>query len=329
MIEQEYEELIVLNQSYCRVCMDSNNLIDITFDTVLVDIVLKTTGLQISQTLNQMPRTVCHECIQQIDQAHELRLKAQETEFALIRLYRDAFESQIEPREEEVKLVIEHAEDTKEESFDYFTSPDAAVSFDIRTFPKTDVTDTEIKDEVNPEMSEVYEEELLKNATHKKPKKHSNQFDISSGSTSTAPNQKFFAGEPIRHKGSAILTFVCDTCGKICKGKHRLQEHLNIHTNSKPFACSLCPASFNAKTTLKRHQLVHKPDARPYSCNVCSKTYRAQHALRFHKLQQHGTHEDRKFSCSLCPKTFIYQFRLNVHMKDHEKSMKKKKASPH
>ena len=50
---------------------------------------------------------------------------------------------------------------------------------------------------------------------------------------------------------------VCFVCMKGFVGPSKLQRHIRIHTNSRPFQCPICLKSFNQMSTLKTHQLTH------------------------------------------------------------------------
>lgn len=38
--------------------------------------------------------------------------------------------------------------------------------------------------------------------------------------------------------------FCCNTCGKIFRKKQLLQRHQVVHSNNRPYVCSICPAAF-------------------------------------------------------------------------------------
>ena len=49
----------------------------------------------------------------------------------------------------------------------------------------------------------------------------------------------------------------CDVCGKGFSCNQRLSEHLNIHTEEKPFKCRYCSASFASRGTCAGHERGH------------------------------------------------------------------------
>jgi len=48
----------------------------------------------------------------------------------------------------------------------------------------------------------------------------------------------------------------CKVCSKIISAKH-IKTHMQIHTNPKPFSCSVCKKTFSRKTRGKEHLRIH------------------------------------------------------------------------
>ncbi|KAL7015646.1 hypothetical protein ACKWTF_016568 [Chironomus riparius] len=81
--------------------------------------------------------------------------------------------------------------------------------------------------------------------------------------------------------------FKCVKCGKKYQTQELLHDHMDKHGSDKPFKCEIsnCPKSFNHKTDLKRHSILHTAE-KPHVCQQCGKGF-----VRKDHLQKHmGSH---------------------------------------
>ncbi|XP_078031914.1 uncharacterized protein LOC117263686 [Epinephelus lanceolatus] len=65
----------------------------------------------------------------------------------------------------------------------------------------------------------------------------------------------------------------CSECGKTFNNKTNLKVHMLIHMGEKPFSCIICSKRFSTKPKLIRHMRRH-PEDKPFSCPVCQRRYR-------------------------------------------------------
>ena len=62
-------------------------------------------------------------------------------------------------------------------------------------------------------------------------------------------------------------SFRCGTCGKTCKLKSLLKQHMRIHTDERPFSCQTCGRTFSSRGDLKKHTRIHTGEKRfIYAC---------------------------------------------------------------
>jgi len=155
---------------------------------------------------------------------------------------------------------------------------------------------------------------------------------------------------------------VCEICGKICKNKYLLNDHIGTHDGAK-FKCKVCGKCFKRRPTLVKHEEIHS--GLKFKCPDCpmefsTKRYLKSHSKRHvprvlkryrrenypgaeypggvvcpdgnkctrnHKL----IHLGFPFKCEMCVKTFRTALLLKTHYKSHlpkelKRSRRKKKT---
>ena len=100
----------------------------------------------------------------------------------------------------------------------------------------------------------------------------------------------------------------CEYCGHTTKTDKQMKNHYyKKHFNTeKSFECSKCDKSFNRKTDLNKHFLVHS-NVR-LSCKVCPKSFKRESDLKIHELS-HSVN----FKCNECPSVFTKKNALLRH----------------
>lgn len=130
----------------------------------------------------------------------------------------------------------------------------------------------------------------------------------------------------------------CPKCGKAIYSRSHYYEHVNSHDVDSNeivrFPCSICEATFQHKSSLKRHLLRHRPGGdlehpkeNPYlqmeeselpslCCRKCRRLYTSKSGYYDHiKRCRDGI--VGKFSCELCPKFYTKRSALNRHIRLH------------
>ena len=87
----------------------------------------------------------------------------------------------------------------------------------------------------------------------------------------------------------ALKVYTCPYCEKFFKFKQGMIHHIRLHTNYKPFKCSICDYASASKGNLKVHERKHTGE---------------------------------RFKCSWCAFTTISRGHLNMHEKRHKKKVR-------
>ncbi|ODM89570.1 putative zinc finger protein [Orchesella cincta] len=107
----------------------------------------------------------------------------------------------------------------------------------------------------------------------------------------------------------------CLICGKTLTTKAGRDLHIMaVHTNERPFSCTICGRAFSNKTHLKRHFETHS-GLKPYKCTKCSSSFATQGGLYNHDKVVHV--KARIHPCSFCDKKFITTGDRNAHLATH------------
>ncbi|KAM4544012.1 zinc finger protein 438 [Fundulus diaphanus] len=68
----------------------------------------------------------------------------------------------------------------------------------------------------------------------------------------------------------------CSICSRCFQFKHHLQNHMNTHTNSRPYICPLCRKAYAHRGSLSTHMKLHHSEVRPrrsLCCEFCEKVF--------------------------------------------------------
>ena len=64
--------------------------------------------------------------------------------------------------------------------------------------------------------------------------------------------------------------FKCHICNKVSLHKGHLNVHMRVHSDLKPFGCTICPLKFSISCNLETHMQTHS-GLKPFGCTICSK----------------------------------------------------------
>ncbi|KAK7102960.1 zinc finger protein 585A-like [Littorina saxatilis] len=111
---------------------------------------------------------------------------------------------------------------------------------------------------------------------------------------------------------------ICPQCGKCFMSRAGLSAHLSVHSDVRPFSCSVCDASFKKKQLLVSHQQTHGEKKK--QCEICGAKFHREFVLKMH-IQSH--HLGLKFQCSICGHVFKTKFYHDKHKRQHLKQKSK------
>lgn len=115
------------------------------------------------------------------------------------------------------------------------------------------------------------------------------------------------------------MNFVCHFCGKNMFTKINLENHLRVHTQERPFKCTIegCEKRFKQQGQVRRHVMTHTTEQN-YSCEVCGIKIKTKYYL----VQHRKIHfYDGLFKCDLCDMTFARPNYVNEHKKHRHSSV--------
>lgn len=100
-----------------------------------------------------------------------------------------------------------------------------------------------------------------------------------------------------------------------CSKKSNSVEKLP-KSQSKPFKCQQCLASFNQNFMLKQHIKIHKQMTKTesYVCTYCCRRFSNRHRLSSHERVHRG---EKPFECLICHKRFNSKCSLDTHESIH------------
>ncbi|XP_064101733.1 gastrula zinc finger protein xFG20-1-like [Macrobrachium nipponense] len=123
---------------------------------------------------------------------------------------------------------------------------------------------------------------------------------------------------PDLNAGSGKKGFECDYCGKTFNCRSNLRDHLVVHTGEKPYPCDICGKSFSFIHNMKTHRLTHN-EGRNEVCPYCDKAYKSKISLYYHMKKGNcrglSTKEvpEGYHRCTDCLQMFASEDRFKCH----------------
>ncbi|XP_047486355.1 protein tramtrack, beta isoform-like isoform X1 [Penaeus chinensis] len=82
-------------------------------------------------------------------------------------------------------------------------------------------------------------------------------------------------------------SMTCHICAMILPSHHRLEEHIRIHEEEKPYKCDQCGQRYKYQSAFQRHQeqnhTAKLPGDKPFRCDVCGQCFKYHKSFAKHR----------------------------------------------
>ncbi|XP_052817249.1 zinc finger protein 93-like [Mya arenaria] len=120
--------------------------------------------------------------------------------------------------------------------------------------------------------------------------------------------------------GRPMKKHVCQFCQKVFWHKGQYNIHIRVHTNERPYSCSICNATFRKSSSLKEHAVRHSSS---FVCSHCGKGFVSSYTLSTHEnLHLHLSNTQKVHKCPHCEKSYTHRSPLRRHILKIHKGLK-------
>lgn len=109
--------------------------------------------------------------------------------------------------------------------------------------------------------------------------------------------------------------YCCEICGRTCKTKSHLRDHMISHSTEASYQCDICEKKFKYKSSLVQHLRKHSGDV-PFKCDKCDAAFVKQSELKLHKITHNPNSANECHRCGM-----VLQDRASL--RDHLRSLHK------
>uniref|UniRef100_A0A1A8BAA9 C2H2-type domain-containing protein n=1 Tax=Nothobranchius kadleci TaxID=1051664 RepID=A0A1A8BAA9_NOTKA len=109
--------------------------------------------------------------------------------------------------------------------------------------------------------------------------------------------------EELSNEPSISGDYQCSVCDLHLSSKFKLQDHMNMHTGTRPYCCAECGKRFCQTYNYRVHLRTHaKVKVKRVWCRICLLQFSSQEQLTHHLSRAHQ--EDVFYECDLCKRVF-------------------------
>ena len=128
----------------------------------------------------------------------------------------------------------------------------------------------------------------------------------------------------VEEKHNKSSSYTCLHCEKLFFSPHRLNKHLELTHQLKPFdnlTCLWCHKKFETARRATCHMRNEHSNSRILKCDVCHKEFDNKQALQTHQKNKHMGQKPR-FTCHFCGKEYAHITQFKIHVECHMKKTK-------
>ncbi|XP_035480701.2 zinc finger protein 668 isoform X1 [Scophthalmus maximus] len=119
------------------------------------------------------------------------------------------------------------------------------------------------------------------------------------------------------NESSLSSDYRCSVCDLQLPSKHKLQDHMNLHTGARPYCCAECGKRFCQNYNYRVHLRTHaQTKVDRLLCRVCLMGFSSQEDLKDHLSKTHF--EKQFFECDLCKRVFTSLKACESHVLLHK-----------
>lgn len=107
--------------------------------------------------------------------------------------------------------------------------------------------------------------------------------------------------------------YECSICGKQCKMKKDMKQHMIVHLDERPFSCDICNFKFKRQFQLTKHKSIVHLQSKKEICKICGWVTKSKKKLALHRK----ICTTSVLQCDICKKMFGAKSSLEYHLKAH------------
>ena len=129
-------------------------------------------------------------------------------------------------------------------------------------------------------------------------------------------------------RAPAVLSYLCDDCGKSFISRSGLYRHRrNKHLSQPRYICSICNQTFMEKDPYEAHINTHR-QCKPHRCSKCEKVFGSRMCKNRHE-KSCSRHVRPTFICDHCQHKFSRRDILDNHIEGKHRAVFKYHCNVH